>query len=155
MSAVIPRRRSWLWMQGLACGAALAIATAPVILVAILLAPAVVGYMTEPTPGRPRSETMLLLGGATIFGPLRTLWATGHSMEACMALLGDPRYVVISWLAGASGWLLEEAAQIIARQISDLSTRQRIARLERERAELVAEWGPLVEAPPSSTVARR
>ncbi len=53
MSASVPRRRSWLWLQGLACGAALSIATAPAILAAVLLAPALLVHATEKTPGKP------------------------------------------------------------------------------------------------------
>jgi hypothetical protein len=148
VTAVVPRRRSWLWLQGLACGAALSIATAPVILLVILLAPGLIVYAIEGGERKPLSSSMLLLGLATSFMPLRVLWDTGHSMEACVALLSDPTRVGFSWLAAGTGWLMEEGAQIISRQYSDLATRRRIAQLRAERAELVEEWGPLVQLPP-------
>jgi hypothetical protein len=143
MSAAAPRRRSWLWLQGLLCGAALSIATGPAILLAVLLAPGLMSYAIERGDGKPVSETMLLLGAATCFMPLRILWEQGHSVDAALALLSDPARPGLSWVAAGAGWLMEEAAQIIARQSSELATKRRIAQLQKERAGLVAEWGSL------------
>jgi hypothetical protein len=155
MSAVAPRRRSWLWLQGLACGAALSIATGPFILLAVLLAPGLVSYAIERGDSKPVSETMLLLGLATCFMPLRILWESGHSLDSCIALLSDPARTGLSWVAAGAGWLMEEAAQIIARHSSELGTRRLIAQLQKEKADLVAEWGSLEPKPPPQPAARR
>ena len=143
MSDVAPRRRSWLWLQGLVCGAALSFATAPALLVAGLLLPGLAGYAIERTPGKPISEAMLLFGVATVFMPLRLLWEGGHSMAACLTLIMDPWRLGLSWTAAAAGWFLAESAQMIAERYGELAARRDIAALRKERAELAAEWGPL------------
>jgi hypothetical protein len=155
VSAAVPRRRSWLWLQGLACGAALSIATGPVILMAVLMAPGLISYAIERGDSKPASETMLLLSLATCFMPIRILWESGHSFDACIALLSDPGRVGLSWTAAGAGWLMEEGAGIIARQSSDLATRRRIAQLQKEKADLVAEWGSLEPVPPPQPAVRR
>lgn len=143
MSGVAPRRRSWLWLQGLACGAALSLATAPALLVVGLLLPGLAGYTMERTPGKPVSETMLLLGVATVFMPLRILWEGGHSMEACLNLIMDPWRLGLSWTAAGAGWFMAESAQMIAERYGELAARRELAALRKERDELAAEWGPL------------
>lgn len=143
MTTLAPRRRSWLWLQGLACGGAISVATAPVILVAVLLAPGLVSYAVEQRPGKPVSETMMMLGIATIFMPLRTFWEYGHSFDAATAILTNPTYLGLSWTAACAGWLAEMIGQIIAVQASELSSRRHVAALTREREQLVEEWGSL------------
>jgi hypothetical protein len=155
VSGVAPRRRSWLWLQGLACGAALSIATGPALLLAVLLAPGLMSYAIERGDNKPVSETMLLLGVATCFMPLRILWDSGHGVDASIALLSDPARAGLSWVAAGAGWLMEEAAQIAARQYSDMATRRRIAQLQNERTSLVEEWGSLEPKPPPQPAARR
>jgi hypothetical protein len=143
MIASVPRRRSWLWLQGLACGAALSIATAPAILAAVLLAPGLLVYATEKTPGKPVGESMLLLGLATSFMPIRILWENGHSLEACIDLLSDPSRIGVSWLAAGGAWLMTELTQIVGREFYEVAAKRRIAALQRERTELEEEWGSL------------
>jgi hypothetical protein len=143
MSATVRRRRSWLWLQGLACGAALSIATAPVILAGVLLAPGLLVHATEKTPGKPVGESMLLLGLATVFMPIRILWENGHSLQACIDLLSDPARIGVSWLAAGAGWLMTELTQILGREYYEVAAKRRIASLRRERTELEEEWGSL------------
>ncbi len=143
MSVTVPRRRSWLWLQGLACGAALSIATAPVILAGVLLAPGLLVYATETTPGKPVGESMLLLGLATVFMPVRILWENGHSLDACIDLLSDPSRIGVPWLAAGAGWLMTELTQVLGREYYEVAAKRRIAALRRERTELEEEWGSL------------
>jgi hypothetical protein len=150
VSAVLPRRRSWLWLQGLACGAALSVATGPVLLVIVLLAPGLAVYAIERNSAKPMASSMLLFGLATTFMPLRLLWEAGHGMEAGITMLSDPSRVGLAWVAAGIGWLLEESAQIVARQYSDIATRHRIAALQKERARLVEEWGSLEPPAPGA-----
>jgi hypothetical protein len=152
MIASVPRRRSWLWLQGLACGAALSIATAPAILAAVLLAPGLLVYATEKTPGKPVGESMLLLGLATSFMPIRILWENGHSLEACIDLLSDPSRIGVSWLGAGGAWLMTELTQIVGREFYEVAAKRRIAALQRERTELEEEWGSL--EPKGSTAQR-
>jgi hypothetical protein len=147
VSTTVRRRRSWLWLQGLACGAALSVATGPVLMMGVLLAPALMAYAIERNPAKPAATTMLLFSAATTFTPLRDLWQGGQSIEGGLLMLGDPMRAGLAWVAAGTGWLLEEMAQAIAGQYSDIKTRHRIAALNKERAALVEEWGSF-EPPP-------
>ena len=147
MSAAAPQRRSWLWLQGLACGAAVALAPGPALLVAVLLAPALVAYGFERTPGKPRSEPMLILSSAACFEPMRELWSTGRTIEASFALLSEPRHIAWAWLAAAAAWLIGEVVQLVSREFGEITVRRRVAALRQERDALTAEWGPL-DPPP-------
>lgn len=143
MSEAMPRRRSWLWLQGLACGAALSVATAPALLVAVLLAPGLAAYMAERTPAKPTSEPMLVLGAATVFAPLRDLWEHGHTLGACLDMLANPTHIALSWSVAAGAWLMGQVGVLGAWQISQMTARHRTEALRREREALVAEWGTL------------
>jgi hypothetical protein len=143
MSEPVVQRRSWLWLQGLACGAALSFATGPAVLVGALLMPGIASYFFERTPGKPLSESMLLLGLATTFVPFRTLWEHGLSLDACLTLLAEPSHLGLSWLAAACGWMMGEAAQLAGRQLGEIAMRRRMTTLRRELAELIDEWGSL------------
>ena len=148
MSVTAPRRRSWLWLQGLVCGAALSLATAPVILLAVLLAPGLVAFGIDQRLGKPAATAMLLLGLAASFTPLRIMWESGHTMTASLEVITDPARTGLAWLCAGAGWLMEETAHIIAIQYSALEARRRIAALRAERALLVEEWGPIGSVPP-------
>ena len=144
-SAAAPRRRSWLWLQGLVCGAALALAPAIAMVVLVLLAPGLVVYALEETPGKPVGRMMLLLGAAASFGQLRILWDAGNTMDAAMAIVGDPVHVGQSWVVAGAGWMFGELIQIVGREVLEVLARHRAAALRQERTQLEAEWGPLAE----------
>ena len=151
MSGAALRPRSWLWLQGLACGTALAVAPGPVALLGVLLAPGLVAYLVEARPGKPVSEAMLLLGAATVFTPLRLLWEGGLTIVASIDLLEEPARVVLSWTAAAAAaaWLAGQLARIMARELSEARAKRHMASLRRERAGLVAEWGALEPQKPA------
>ena len=121
------------------------------LLVLVLLAPGLVVYAIERQNSKPLASSMLLFGLATTFMPLRVLWEAGHSMELGVTMLTDPGRVGLAWVAAGLGWFLEESAQIIARQYTDMAGRHRIAALQKERAQLVDEWGSLDPPAPGQT----
>jgi hypothetical protein len=138
-----PRRRSWLWLQGLVCGAALTLAPAIAMLTLVLLAPGLFVYAVEETSGKPVGRTMLLLGAAASFGPLRTLWDAGNSLDGAVALVSDPVHLGFAWVVAGAGWLFGEMIQIVGREVLEVMARHRAATLRQERARLEAEWGSL------------
>ncbi len=147
--ATVIRRRSWLWLQGLVCGAVMALVPATAVVALVLLAPGLIGYALEETAGKPVSRTMLLLGAAATFAPLRGLWDAGNTLDAAMATITDPVRLGMAWVAAGTGWMLSELTQLVGREVLEVLARHRAAALRQERAALEAEWGSL--SPPGST----
>ncbi len=146
--AAVTRRRPWLWLQGLICGAVMALVPATAVMGLALLAPGLVAYALEETAGRPVSRSMLLLGAAAAFAPLRTLWDAGNTLEAAMSIVTDPVRLGMAWVAAGVGWMLSELTQLVGREVLEVLARHRAATLQQERAALEAEWGSL--SPPGS-----
>jgi hypothetical protein len=136
-----PRRHSLAWMQGLGCGAVVALVPALALLLGVLLLPGVLAVLYDRQGGRPVARTVLLCGSAATLAPTLALWGTGNSMDACMILLGDLRVVGTAWSAAAAGWILAELAPVAALIVLEAITQARAARLRAERDRLVAEWG--------------
>lgn len=71
--ATQPRRqRSFVWLQGLLCGALATLATPTALLLGVLLAPALLAIALDQDPGRPRARSIALFSMAASVGPLRT-----------------------------------------------------------------------------------
>jgi hypothetical protein len=138
--AAKPTRRSWLWLQGAACGGLAAVAPGVACILAILLAPALLLYVTEQTQGRPVARTMLLMGAATTFRPLRIVWDHGLSLISGLDLLGDPAVPLLSWTACGAGWLIIELVTITASQVARAADNRTTSRLRDERDALEKEW---------------
>ena len=145
--------RPLFWLQGLLCGLGAALATPTAVLGSVLLAPGLIMLLVERTPGRPICRTMLLLGIAASVGPVRALWAGGHTMALALSEMSDVTVVGLAWLAAAVGWLLTELAPVLVRLALEASARAQTARLRAELATLEAEWEPLSserrQTPPS------
>lgn len=131
--------RGIVWMQGLACGACIAVAPAACALLAGLLAPAILVLLFERTPGRPVARAVLLCGAAACVGPLMTSWQIGPSTG--LALLSDPGVFGTAWAACAAGWLLSQLLPIGVRGILEAASLSRSARLRAERDRLLKAWG--------------
>lgn len=135
------RRHSFVWLQGLACGAVVTLVPASALLLAVLLGPAGLALLLDRDPGRPTARTVLLCSGAACVEPVRALWSAGHTTDAALALLGDIGVIGTAWSAAAAGWLLVELAPVAARIALEAQARARTSRLRAARAKLAAEWG--------------
>lgn len=135
------RRHSFVWLQGLACGAVVTLAPATALLLAVLLGPGGVALMLDRQPGRPTARAVLLFSAAAAVEPVRALWAAGHTAQAAWALLGDLGTIGTAWSAAAAGWLLVELAPVAARVVLEARSRATNARLRATRARLADEWG--------------
>jgi hypothetical protein len=140
-----PRRHSLVWLQGLGCGAVVALLPAMALLGGVLLLPGVLALLYEllydRQGGRPVVRAVLLAGAAAVVRPAIVLWNAGNSMDACLALLGDVRVVGTAWSAAAAGWLAAELAPIVVLTLLEAGVQTKAARLRAERERLVAEWG--------------
>ena len=130
-----------LWIGGLVCGVAAALAVPTALLMVVLLAPTLVALAIEPVPGRPFARAMLLCGLAASVFPVRTLWDQGHSLQASLALAADPSTLGVAWSAAGVGWLLCEFAPVLVRVVLESASLSRAARLRAARARLEEEWG--------------
>ena len=136
-----PRQHSLVWLQGLLCGALVALATPTALLLGVLLGPAMLALILDRQQGRPRARSIALCSLAASIDPLRALWMTGHSIATATALLGNMRTIGLAWSAAAAGWLLAEVAPIAVRVVLEALSASRAARLRAERARLTEEWG--------------
>ncbi|MBW4093482.1 MAG: hypothetical protein HIU82_20640 [Proteobacteria bacterium] len=131
---------SLTWLQGLLCGALVAMAPALAVLLVVLLAPSLLALALERTSGRPVLRSVALCNASGCVAPVRALWAAGHGLAAATALLGDPRLLASAWAAGAAGWLLAELFPFGLRLVLDAAAAAQAARLRARRARLTAEW---------------
>ncbi|HUB47512.1 MAG TPA: hypothetical protein VMB73_21230 [Acetobacteraceae bacterium] len=136
-----PRRHSLVWLQGLGCGAMVALVPAMALLLGVLLLPGVLAVLYDQQPGRPVARTVLLCGTAAAIAPAIALWGAGITVDACLGLLGDLRVTGTAWSAAAVGWILAELAPVVVLVVLDAITATRAARLRAERDKLAAEWG--------------
>jgi|BEDMetMinimDraft_2_1075160.scaffolds.fasta_scaffold02451_3 hypothetical protein len=146
----LARRRSpssWIWLQGLASGALLTLATPLALLLGALLLPGLAMLLIDRHPGKPVARAMLLAGAAACHGPVQALWAAGFSLANALDVLADVSALGGAWAAAALAWLAAELAPLLAGLLAEFSWRQRDRALARRRAELEAEWGlPPAEA---------
>ena len=138
-SAPKEKGRGIVWMQGLACGACVAVAPAACALLAVLLAPAIAVLLIDRAPGRPMARAVLLCGAAPCVGPLMALWQSGPNSG--FAIVGDPMVFGPAWAACAGGWLLSQLLPIGIRGILEAASLSQAARLRAERERLVKAWG--------------
>jgi hypothetical protein len=134
------RQHSMVWLQGLLCGALVMMAPPTALLMAVLLGPAILAALLDGQPGRPKARSIALFGMAASVDPIRTLWASGHTMPAAAALLGNLHVLGTAWAAAAAGWLLVEAAPVAVRATLETLSVSRTARLRVLRAKLAEEW---------------
>jgi hypothetical protein len=135
------RHRSFIWLEGLLCGALATLATPTALLLAVLLGPALVAALLDRQPGRPVARSIALCSLCGIVGPMRELWSAGHSLGAALALAADPDVLAWAWGAAACGWLLSELVPVMVRVVLEASTLSRAASLRAARARYEAEWG--------------
>jgi len=136
-------RRSWLWLQGLACGALACLATPTALLLGGLLAPGLVMWVMEKETGKPNARAMLLCGAAVSFAPLGELWSRGHLIATSLDLLGGPGALASAWAGACAGWLLREGTWLVTKLASEAATLRNLAALKSERAALEAERGAM------------
>lgn len=141
VGAAQPRQRSWVWLQGLLCGALATVATPTAVLLGVLLGPALLAMLLDREPGRPTGRSVALFAMAASVAPLKTLWVAGHTMTEATALLGDMQIIATAWSAAAAGWLLAQLTPIAVRTALEGLSLARAVRLRGERSKLMEAWG--------------
>jgi hypothetical protein len=127
-------------VQGLGCGAVVALAAPTALLALLLLMPAVVAAVFDPSPQRRAARPVLLWGGAASVAPMVALWTDGHTLSHALALASDLPVLARSWAAQAAGWLAAELLPLLIAAGLHAAAATRAARLRAERARHAAEW---------------
>lgn len=135
------RTSSFIWLQGLLCGALVTLATPVAVLLGVLLAPAIGVAMLDGSPGKPRARTAFLFAAACSVGPVRILWGNGGDLAMATRLVTDPAVVGRAWLAAGGGWLLAVMAPWGVGAALAIADQVRRRRLEARRERLREEWG--------------
>ena len=131
---------SFLWLQGLVCGAVLAFATPVALLVCVLMAPGAAASVFDTAPQRAMTRAVCLGCLAFTLGPVWRLILDGSGMTKAVDLALDPAIIGPAWLAGACGWALCELLPVVLRSLADARAASRIAALQNEEAELKEQW---------------
>jgi len=134
------------WVQGLGCGAVVALATPTALLAMLLLMPALVAAVFDPSPRRRAARPVLLWGLAASVAPMAALWTDGHSIAHARALASDLPVIARCWAAQAAGWLAAELLPLLIAAGLHAGAAARAARLRAERARHATEWD--LDAPP-------
>jgi len=138
--AAPPKARSYLWLQGMACGALVTMAAPTALVCGVLMLPAIIANVTETAPGKPLTRVLMLFGAAAIVSPLHILWTSGHTLVGALTLVEDPAVLSLSYAAAGGGWLLAELVPVLVRVALEATARAKTARLRAARARLQEEW---------------
>jgi uncharacterized membrane protein YbhN (UPF0104 family) len=133
--------RSTTWLQGLACGAVVALATPCAVLGGLLLAPGFAALVLDGEPGRPTGRATLLAGGAAAAAPLLGLWQSGANVAGALDAASNPRVLLTCWLVQAGAWLLAGITPLLIRLALDAHAAAQAARLKAERTRYEEDWG--------------
>jgi hypothetical protein len=131
---------SFLWLQGLVCGAVLTFATPVALLLCILMAPGLAAAIFDSAPQRAMTRAVCLGCLAFTLGPVWRLILDGSGMTKAVDLALDPAIIGPAWLAGACGWALCEVLPVFLRIMADMRAAARVAALQKEEAELRELW---------------
>ncbi len=134
-------RGSMLWLQGMVVGVLLAFATPAALLGGTLLAPALMAYMADRTPGKPVARAVFLFGAAVALGPLWHLCLAGDNMATALEIMSDPVTLAYAWIAAAFAWALCEVLPVIMENIGSYAEAARVAAWEAELKRSEEEWG--------------
>jgi hypothetical protein len=135
-----------MWLQGLACGAAVTLAAPSTALAAIALAPGLVAAVLE---GGAAARAALLCGAAAAAAPVAEIWKTGQDLGGAIAVASDPSMLALCWSVQAAAWLVAQLVPVMIRLALDGSAAARAALLRGERARYEAEWGIAPAAGPT------
>ncbi|HXT82367.1 MAG TPA: hypothetical protein VN702_22585 [Acetobacteraceae bacterium] len=133
-------RGSLLWLQGLACGAMVALAPMAAAAVAVLLTPSVLAVFLDRQPGRPVARAIFLCQAAACVAPVRAIWSGDHTAGVVSAVMSHPYEIGSAWCAAAGGWLLTQLLPIAVSAVMEAAAITRAAGLRRRRERIEAEW---------------
>ena len=139
-AAIVNRRGSLVWIQGLACGALLTFAMPTALLLAVLLAPSIICFLADTAPQRGVLRAVTLSCAAASFSPVWHLWQQAGRLDAAVASLSDLTTLMLAWGAGASAWALCQVIPVVLRTAWDMREATKARIMQSEIDQLVEEW---------------
>ncbi len=134
------RASGWRWWQGMAAGVVLTVSPGAALVLLGLGAPIILSMVGEDVPGRPLTRTVAVFTVAGSIDTLRLFLIGSHDLATSVDLLSRLGGLPLAWTAAAAGWLVNEAACITARWITDLRVARRRRSAEEQLATLRTEW---------------
>ncbi|MFT8895628.1 MAG: hypothetical protein ABF968_01540 [Acetobacter sp.] len=128
------------WINGLACGAALAWLPGYSLLIGVLLIPLIAVCLLDSNRGEVMARMMMPYAFAALVHPFHMLWNADGSMDAAVMLLMNPMTSVVGWCAAGGGWFVFEVAILGVKLTRQFQVRQRKAAIAKELATLAEEW---------------
>ncbi len=107
----------------------------------VLLVPGLVTLLIDRSPGLQLARAMLVFQAVVVVGPVHQAYYDCSGLHACLARVCQPSTVLMAWLAAAGAWALSEMVPIGLHMLDDARLRGRRADLQKQRADLAAEWG--------------
>lgn len=96
---------------------------------------------------RQKSKVMCVgamnLAGCVPF--LMQLWMGGNNLEAAKEILFEPRTIIVIYLIGACGYLIEIAVSGIVSQIMLQKAQMRLKAIEKQQKDMSDRWGQPVD----------
>lgn len=114
------------------------------LVVATLMGPTFVAYITDRSREKHLAITVGLLNFAGTLPAIIDLWSSGQSHQAAMDLIGDVFVWVVAYGAAFAGWTLFAAMPSFVGAYFRMTTKTRIMGLVHRQKALIAEWGHAV-----------
>lgn len=128
------------WLPVLLAAIGIALAPPSAALASVLLLPAAMVWIADPSPGRACARAVMLFGLAASCSPFDMLWRSGHRLDTAITLITDLRVVSIAWAAQAGGWLLTQLLPLVIGAWLEADIRLGVTRLEMRKDVLLQEW---------------
>ena len=143
-----PRRPFANWIGGVACGLALMVTPATVLLLAAALAPTGLVRLLDDAANRGLFRSVLLCNVTAVIGPMFRLWRGGPpDLGRTLSILSEPRVLCSAWLAGSAAWVGCELLSMLSHRCLVLRDQRLAARLTTDIKRLRDEWDLDAERP--------
>lgn len=110
-------------------------------LLAVGLAPTLVAFIVDMSPGRYLMRSVAGLNIAAVVPFLHKLWVGGHTMSLAVSIATDVYAWLVIYSAAAVGWLLFLGLPGAVAVFRQLSAKRRVYMLRERQKTLIAEWG--------------
>lgn len=114
------------------------------LVVATMMAPTWVAYMTDRSAEKHLAITVGLLNFSGTLPAIIDLWSRGQSHDAAMLLLTDVFVWAVAYGAAMLGWVIFALMPGLVGSYFKMTTESRIKSLARQQKDLIDEWGHAV-----------
>jgi hypothetical protein len=113
-------------------------------LLAIGLAPTLVAFVVDITPGRYLAKCVAGMNFAGVVPYLHNLWFTGHGLSSAIDIVTNVYALFLMYSAAGLGWLLFFGLPGAVAMFRALNAKRRIYALREKQKDLISEWGECI-----------